>query len=188
MHHAKKILATLTLTLGVAFQAQATTVALSSDGIWNEFNVDDFSAISAGTEWIDYADSTSPAFGTPLQYTFTIATSYEGKLTVVDAGFAGDTFAVYANSVLLGTTSATSNSADYSNDFDANLANSNFSSGTFTLAAGSYTVTGGLFSTNQAFNATNGALKLEVMLVPEADTYAMLLAGLGLVSIARRRK
>lgn len=188
MHHAKKVLATLTLAMGVVFQAQATTVALNADGIWNEFNVDDFSAISAGTEWIDYVDSTSPDFGTPLQYTFTIASGYEGKLSVVDAGFAGDTFSVYANSTLLGITSSTTNSTDLSNDFDANFANSNFSSGAFTLTAGSYTVTGNLFSTNQAFNATNGALKLEVMLVPEADTYAMLLAGFGLMSVVRRRK
>lgn len=188
MHHAKKMLATLTLAMGVVFQAQATTIALSADGIWNEFNVDDFSAISAGTEWIDYVDSNSPDFGTPLEYTFTIASGYVAKLTVVDAGFAGDTFSVYANNILLGMTSATTNSTDYSNDFDANLANSNFSGGVFTLAAGSYTVTGNLFSTTQAFNATNGALKLEVMLVPEADTYAMLLAGFGLMSIVRRRK
>ncbi len=180
----------LALALGVTAQAHATTITLNADGQWKEFVLNDFDSLSGGTEWIDGANSLDPSFGTALTYEFTIAQGFEAKLTVVDAGFAGDIFDIKNNGVSLGQTSITSVvGTDTSNDFDANLANSSFSSRVFTLQAGTYSITGNLFSTTQAFNATNGALKLEqfTTAVPEESTFAMLLAGLGLMAFARRR-
>lgn len=175
------------LLAGLSLQAQASTVALSADGAWNEFTLDDFTAISGGTEWIDAADSNAAGFGSALSYQFTINAGYEGKLTVVDAGFSGDRFEVFANGQSIGLTSFTSDSTDLSNDFDANLLNAHYSQGIFTFKAGTYTITGDLFSTLQGFNATNGALKLTVSAVPEPSSYALMVMGLGLIAATRRR-
>lgn len=186
----KHTLLALALGFGVTAQAHATNISLIADGQWNEFNVSDLDAISGGNEWIDFNNSLDPNFGTALTYQFTVATGYEAKLTVVDGGLAGDIFNVKSNGASLGNTSTTSIiGSAFSNNFDANLADSNYSSGVYTLNAGTYNITGSLFSTTQGFNSTNGALKLETfaLAVPEESTFAMLLAGLGLMAFARRR-
>lgn len=187
----KQLVLAVTMGLGLIANTQAASIPLLADGNWNEFTVDDFSAISQGTEWIDANDSSSPDFGTPLHFLFTIANGFKGTLTVVDAGLAGDRFEVYNNGQRIGSTSATNNSTDFSNFFSDNLNNANFSSGIFTLNKGSYDITGTLLHTLQSFNATNGALKLDVSkatTVPEPSSLALLFAGLGLFFIARRRR
>lgn len=176
-----------TLGVGLIANANATTQTLAADGQWQEFNVDDLSSVSTGTEWIDLLDSNSPSFGSPLSFTFTIDSDHQGKLTVVDAGFAGDRFQIFNNGQSIGFTSATSNSTDYSLDFSANLTNSSFSSGTFTLAAGSYTITGMLSETLQPFNATNGAVKLETSAVPVPGAFGFFATAAGLLAATRRR-
>lgn len=176
-----------TLGLGLTAQANATEFNITADGQWHEFNVDDFSAISGGTEWIDFLDSNSPNFGSQLSFTFTIDSGHQGKLTVVDGGFAGDRFQVFSSGQSIGFTSTTSNSTDYSVDFATNLANSNFSSCIFTLAAGTYTITGKLFETLQPFNATNGALKLETAAVPVSGAFGLFASAIALLASRRRR-
>jgi hypothetical protein len=186
--HTKQLLTTLILSLVLVSKAQASTINLVADGEWNEFNVDDFSSISQGVEWIDLNNSNSPNFGSPLSYQFTISNGFKGLLSVVDAGFAGDRFEILNNGQGIGLTSASNNSTDYSNNFAANLNNVNFSNGLFELTEGTYNISGALFSTLQPFNATNGALKLEVTTVPLPGSYGLFLGGLSLLTFVRRRQ
>ena len=179
-----RTLLAMALGFGVMAHAGATTVNLTADGQWHEFDVDDFSALSGGLEWIDYADGSA--------LSFQINNAAPMLLTVVDAGFAGDVFQVLDGATLLGTTSAATNNYPVSLglDFDAAQANPSYSRATYLLAAGTHTITGLLSSSAVSdfgpINATVGAVMLQA--VPEASSYAMLLAGLGMLSFVARRR
>lgn len=191
----KHALLALALGLGVTSQAYATNISLIANGQWSEFNVNDNTdqgtgALSNGVEWVDLAYTNSPDFGTPLSFQFTIQNGFIGYLTVVDSGIAGESFDVKNNGISIGQTSSVSAGATYVQNFDDNLADSSFSRGVFTLSAGTYSITGSLLNPAAEYNLTNGAVKLEVAAVatvPEESTFAMLLAGLGLMAFARRR-
>ena len=197
-----KTLAAATLAAALAAPAFATIVALpttvgqSGYGQWMQFNVNDIDSRSLGVEWIDNANSLSPDFGTPLSFTFTIAAGSLGTLTVVDGSLAGDTFHVTNFGGLLGNTSPVpvtsyASAPDVGYDFNAALADPAFSRGVFSLAAGSYRISGMLDQSvmlgGAPLNSTVGALNLNVSAVPEPATYALILAGLGmLVTLTRR--
>jgi hypothetical protein len=178
------------LIAGAGF-ASANAATLTADGSWSSFDVDSFSSLSGGVEWID---NTS---GAPLSFDFTIADGQHRLLTVVDAGFAGDTFTVYSGGSLLGSTSSVP-VASYDplavgiTDFDTALADPAFSRGQFLLGAGSYQVTGSLAQSllldGQPLNATLGGIRLSVAAIPEPDSLALLLAGLGLMAVVARRR
>jgi len=175
--------------LGCALSAQATDIALPADGAWNSFDVSDVLGPGDGLGWIDLD-------GNALSFSFSVAAGFVGQLTVVDAVFSGDVFSVSANGGVLGNTSAAVDSylggGNVGYDYDAALANSDYSRGVFNFGAGSYTVTGALVASamdefGQPINATTGALRLTVSAVPENGTLALLLAGLGLLPALRRR-
>jgi hypothetical protein len=181
----------------LAAPSHATLVALAADAQWNTFNVNDVDARSFGVEWIDNANTLSPDFGTPLEFAFTIAAGFKGVLTVVDAGFAGDTFKLTDFGNALGNTSGVAaqsvDSAFYiGTDFDAALTNPAFSQGVFEFSAGSYRIGGMLDQSvsldGQPLNATVGALKLSVVAVPEPSTWLVLAAGLGALGLVSRRR
>lgn len=187
----KHLLAAAIAAAMTAPAAHATTVALAGDGSWNEFNVDSFLAPDFGTGWIDSSD------GSALAFAFTIAAGQRGTLTVVDAGFAGDTFTITSNGNVLGSTSgvpAGNVDAALEFDFDAALANASYSHGTFTLGAGSYSIGGSLLQSvldadGAPLDATNGALRLSVSTVPEPANAALMFAGVAAFGLlARRRK
>jgi hypothetical protein len=176
----------------IAAPVHATSVAMTTDGSWNEFDVDSAVAADFGNGWIDDTD------GSPLSFTFTIAPGSHGTLTIVDAGFAGDTFAITNFGAALGSTSGvrqgTTNGTTVF-DFDEALANPAYSRGVFTLQAGSYSISGSLLQSvfdsgaGVDLDATNGAVRLDVSAVPEPSGTALLLGGLGAVALlARRRK
>ncbi len=184
------IAAALAAAAVIAAPAHATTVALPADGSWNEFTVDNTVAPAYGNGWIDYAD------GSPLSFSFTIAAGSIGTLTVVDAGFAGDTFAVTNFGTVIGDTSGVATGTvdgSLEFDFDAALANPAYSHGVFTLGAGTYSVSGWLLQsvlddTGAALGATDGALRLSVSVVPEPTGAALLLGGLAAFALLARRR
>lgn len=174
--------------LALAALAPAHAASLPADGTWAGFIVDG-NLPPYSLNWVD--DNSGP-----LSFEFTVAAGYVATLTVVDAGFSGDRFAVYDGATLLGQTGAAVN-GDVSGptvlSFDDALADSAFSRDVFTLGAGSHAITGWLSaSTTDAIgplNATLGGVRLTVSPVPEPATVATLLLGLGLglLAAARRR-
>lgn len=186
------------LLAAFAGSSHATVLPITAGTQWNVFHVDELIADSFGVEWIDNADSLSPQFGTPLAFAFTIAGGFTGTLTIVDAGFAGDTFEVTNFGQLLGSTSSVPAQTDLGAphagmDFDAALGQPSFSRGVFELGAGSYLISGGLaqsvaFEGGGPLNATVGGLRLTVAPVPEPSTWAALAGGLGLMGLASRRR
>jgi len=182
-------LAAISLATAFALPAHASNVPLPADNQWNLFSVD--SALDPSLAWID--DN-----GSPLAFDFSIGAGFVGTLTIVDAVFNGDTFKVTNFGNLLGSTSSVpladfDSAIDHGLDFDAALADSSFSHAVFTLGAGSYHIGGSLDQSllfdGQRLDATAGALRLNIAPIPEPSTYAMLLAGLGVVGlIARRRR
>lgn len=192
------------LAAAFAAPAQATAVALTTDatqagyGAWMQFDVNDMDAQDFSTRWIDDANSSSAAFGSPLSFTFTLGAGQVGTLTVVDAGFAGDTYQITNLGNALGLTSAVAsatypNVTDVGSNFDAALANPAFSQGVYTLGAGSYAISGALLQSVKAadgsdLNASVGAVSLTVAPVPEPSTYALLLAGFGVIGLLTRRR
>ncbi|MED5619814.1 PEP-CTERM sorting domain-containing protein [Ideonella sp. BN130291] len=193
----RRLLQAALLTAASCTAAHATTVALAADGGWSAFNVNDLDATSFGVEWIDNANSLSPDFGSPLSFSFTVAAGMQARLTVVDAGFAGDTFAVFDHGSSLGATSSVAltdaaTAVNTGTDFDAALANTQFSRAVYTLGAGEHLISGSLLQSvqlgGQPLNATVGGVRLEVSAVPEPATWLSLLAGMGLLGFTVSRR
>ena len=186
----KQLMAAALAAAVIAIPAHATSVALAADGSWNEFDIDAMLSSDGGNGWIDeaYAGDDSA-----LTFTFTIAAGSHGTLTVVDTGFAGDTFTITNGGAVLGTTSSVAaGTSAGALVFDANdaLANPAYSNGVFTLGAGTYSIGGVLLqSVDGDLDATSGAVRLSVSAIPEPANATLMIAGLAAVAaLARRRK
>ncbi len=182
---------------GLSVVAQATTVPLAANGQWQAFGVDSFSAVSGGTAWIDNVDTNASGYGSPLDFSFTVAAGFVGQLTVVDASLAGDMFKVFNHGSLLGATASVpiqqyASAPDVGYDYDAALLNNAFSRGVFTLGAGSYRISGALTQSlmldGDPLNATAGAVKLSVSAVPEPSPQALVLAAMAVIGLLSRRR
>ena len=176
---------TAIMALACAATASAETISIAADNTWHAFDVDEFMSQSGALEWIGLDDGSA--------LTFSLTTATETLLTVVDGGFAGDRFQVFDQGNLLGATSVVASLASTSVglNFDAALANSNYSFATYLLAAGTHTITGLLSQSaidgaGSPFNATVGGLR--VTPVPLPGALLMFLSGTGLLGFMRRRK
>ena len=175
------------LVIGTA--AHAVPTPLAGDGTWRAFSVDSFLApLATPLAWID--DD-----GALISFTFTVGAGQTGTLTVVDAGFAGDTFRVFNQGNLLGLTSSVPIGTveapnDVGLDYAAALADASFSRGIYTLLPGSYDITGMLLQSvtfgGLPLEATAGGIRLSV--VPEPETILLLVGGAALAFLQRRRR
>lgn len=179
-----------TVSVALAFGASlaampAHAVNLATNGSWAGFTTDDLQGpLATPLVWLDEVSYN------PISFDFTVPTGYVATLTVVDTGYSGETFKVTDNGNLLGQTGpAVDGSGGTSiTNFDAALANPNYSRISFTLGEGSHSISGSLASTFSGINASTGGLKVTLAPVPEPATFFSLLAGLALVgAVARRR-
>lgn len=178
-------LAALSFASLFAMPAFATTTALTTDGTWFAFDVDELTSVSTGLEWIDLT-------GSPLTFTFSLTN--QGILKIVDAGFAGDTFSIDGIGSLLTATSAVPQSPAEPGtglDFDAAFANhTRFSFAEVLLDAGSYSISGALLQSavdgsNVPFNATVGGISVTAVPLPASGL--LLLGASGVLGAIRRR-
>ena len=162
---------TLLATAIAVLSLNVHAVTVPIDGSWIEFDFD-----AAGTSLYDL---------NTLETSFTFTLSQSSILRVVDLGFSGDRFSISANGISLGLTSEPV-AQDTETIFDIAVAlnDSRFSKGNWNLAAGNYTITG--IANDSPYGGGYGSIS--VMAVPEPESWALLLAGLGIVgAIARRR-
>lgn len=153
--------------------ASAVASSLAADGDWSEFLVG-----GSGDVW------RSPLDLEPIS--FALEASSPFVLRVVDLGFAGDTVQVFSGATLLGTTAPVAvDDTVFAFTADEALASpSVWSQGQWLLDPGSYTFSG--FATASPFGGANWAIS--ALAVPEVASWAMLLAGLGVVgALARGR-
>lgn len=192
MLHRQALAAVAAVAAALAAPAHATDIVLTADGAWHAFAVDSLLAPPvASLGWID--DS-----GAALAFTFVLAAGTHGALTVVDAGFAGDVFAITNFGAALGSTTSVPigiypTSHDVGDNFSAALGDSAFSHGVFSLDPGAYRISGRLTQSvlfdGVPLDATLGAVRLDVAApVPEPASFALLLAGLGATALVIRRR
>lgn len=180
------IAALLGLAALLGAPARAATQTLAADAGWAEFSVDG-NLPPYGLDWQDLD-------GSALNFSIVIPQGFIGRLTVVDAGFSGDRYALFNHGALLGQTGAALNgdaNGAIQLDFDAALADAAFSRGQFQLGAGSHLISGRLIASTTLdgapLNASLGGLRLAVSPVPEPASAATLLGGLALLAGLRRR-
>jgi len=178
-----------------SFGAQASMVNLVADGQWHTFSVAEDISTAGATAWINNDDAAGP-LGSALSFSFTVAAGQVGTLSVTDAYTQGAVYQVFSNGASLGLTSSVPVATDILGNANPEVAflSSDYSHAVFTFNEGSYTVTGALVQAVQfegaAFNYDGGAVKLDLAAapaVPEPSSYALLLAGMGLVAAVRRR-
>jgi len=192
-----KPLAALALAVAISAPVHATTINVTTDGRWYEFDVDDLTSLSGETEWIDNVTGPAGYNGDGSTLTFSITLTDDAALRAVDAGFARATFQVFNGPTFLFETSAVPQT-DYSTagnagtDFDAAFADhANFSYAEFLLGPGTYAIKGALSQSVldgvTPLNATVGAVSITAVPVPAAAWLlgSALAGGFG---FARRRR
>jgi hypothetical protein len=161
----------------VCFSSPVVFAQVPAQEVWTGFEVG-----AVGSSW------TVPFETTPI--TFSGVLSAPAYLKIVDLGLAGDRFEVFINGVSAGNTSAptlaigVNDPSYFFGDEALALADSNFSRGEFLLPQGTITVS--VMASMSPLDASIAAF--QVSAIPEPASLAMLLAGAGVVGLARRRQ
>ncbi len=160
-------------------------------GEWYLFDVDELIAKDSNLEWVDAQLDYALGYqgdGSALSFVFTL--SGLARLTVVDAGVAGDIFGVLINGFSHQSSLVSAGSlVDIGVDFDAALSDGSFSYLSLLLEPGTYTITGLLKQSavdadSIPFNATVGGLRISA--VNEPDTFVLVLVGVMMIWLRRR--
>lgn len=168
----KALMASVCIALPLAGQAND----LPMNG-WTEFYF-----AESGGKLLD-----KPAFDdTALPASFGFASSTPVLLRVTDLNFAGDQFQLLVDGKVLGQTSAPtgSSSTDLGDQYENAYTHPQGSHGAWFLQAGSHIISGTVLAS--PLGAGNGALQISP--VPETDSSAMVVAGVGLVCAFLRRR
>jgi hypothetical protein len=159
-----------------AGEAGATTNTIQADGSWQSFFFDGV----VGSSFLDDYASNNPS-----TLSFSVELAGPAWLRVTDAGSPGDRFSISVDGVHLGNTSMpTGSSSAFTVNFDEAIASNAWSHGSWLLPAGTHLITGSVL----AAPIGPGFGGLQVAAVPEPETWAMMVAGLGLVVAAAKRR
>jgi hypothetical protein len=107
-------------------------------------------------------------------------------LNVTDAYVIGDVFEIFDNGVSVFTTGAFNLAGPTTDDAEGAFAGTTYSRGSIVLAAGSHSITG--VATSSPTGAGGAFIELVSGGVPEPATWAMMLAGFGMVGVMARRR
>ena len=191
LFNTKGALAAALLATVMSAPAQATSVNVTTDGSWYQFDADEFISNSGGLEWIDAITDDAGHYsgdGSALSFTFTL--NQAGTLTVVDGGFAGDEYLITVNGVdHLSSSLVQPSLENVGTNFDTALTDGGFSYLTLALNPGTYTVTGLLHVSaadpfGSPYIASVGGLRVSEVPVPAA----VWLLGSGLLAFATRMR
>ncbi len=162
--------AAATVTAGSASgPAQAATINLVADSGWTRFSFGDV--------------------GTTVGRSFSFSLATNAILTIVDGFFAGDQFEVFNNAVSLGATSApVTPSSNTGMNFDVALASGQHSLGQYNLGPGTYLISMDVLGRSPGAGNHLGAIRLDMAAVPVPAGGALLLTGLGVAALFRRRR
>ncbi|WP_413873799.1 VPLPA-CTERM sorting domain-containing protein [Albidovulum sp.] len=152
-----------------AGSSQAGTINLVADSGWTRFSFGDV--------------------GTTVGRSFSFSLAANAILTIVDGFFAGEQFAVFNNAVALGTTSApVTPSKNTGMNFDKALADGQHSFGQFNLGPGTYLISMDVLARAPGTGNRLGAIRLDMAAVPVPAGGVLLLSGLGIAALFRRRR
>ena len=130
------------------------------------------------------------AVGTLAKRVFTFTLSGYANLTIVDGFTSGDQFNVLLNNVSYGLSSLpVQGTTSVAQNYDAALANPNYSSWTHRFGPGTYTLT--MLVAQRAGTDTRdhlGGVRLDTAAVPVPAAGLMLLSALGAAAAVRRRR
>jgi len=178
----------------MSVNAVASSITLTPDGRWYQFDVDELISSNGGLEWIDAVVDESAGYvgdGSALNFNFELQQA--AYLTVVDAGLAGDRFSLVVNGTSYDSSTPSYQSIlNVGNDFDAALAHSSqYSHLQILLNPGIYTVSGSLLTSAQdefglPLNATVGGVQVSAVPVPAA--FWLLGSALTGLAVVSRRK
>ncbi len=158
--------AAATVTAG---SSQAATINLVADSGWTRFSFGDA--------------------GTTVGRSFGFSLAAKAVLTIVDGFLAGDQLGVFNNAVALGATSApVTPSKNTGMNFDAALADGKHSFGQFNLGPGTYLISMDVLARSPGSGLHLGAIRLDMAAVPVPAGGALLLSGLGVAALFRRRR
>ena len=158
---------------GSLFAANAQAATLAVDGGWSLFYFN-----AAGSSIYD------PGTGN-LSYDFVLGDA--ATLKVTDAFIIGDVFEIFDNGVSLFTTGAFDLGGPNSSDADTAFAGTTYSHGFIVLGAGSHSITG--IATVSPTGSGGAYIELaKGGAVPEPSTWAMMIAGFGMVGYMARRR